>query len=124
MIHQCKLTYFFRLDICVMLRLAALRGMTRPRTGHRLRAIFWASDLRIHFKNLDMGYGISKGGVVVPTLGNPPQEYFWQAKSRSKPAVNGGGGSPKMPVKATEAHRRASDSISTNILTCEGETGP
>ncbi len=29
-----------------------------------------------------------------------------------------------MPVKATEAHRRASDSISTDFASCEGETRP
>lgn len=29
-----------------------------------------------------------------------------------------------MPVKATEAHRRASDSVSTDFASCEGETRP
>ena len=29
-----------------------------------------------------------------------------------------------MTVKATEAHRRASDSVSTDFASCEGETTP
>ena len=43
---------------------------------------------------------------------------------RSKPRSEGRRGSPGMTVKATEAHRRASDSVSTDFASCEGETMP
>lgn len=68
---------------------------------------------------------VQGSAVGIPRGGGRRKPHPANLKGQTrKPAVNGGGSSPKMPVKATEAHRRASDSISTNILTCEGETGP
>ena len=64
------------------------------------------------------GFGIPRGGGR-----RKPHPANMKGQTR-KPAVNSGKGSPEMPVKATGAHRRAPDSISTDILTCEGETRP
>ena len=64
-------------------------------------------------------------GVGIPRGGGRRKPHPADLKGQTrKPAVNRGEGSPEMPVKATGAHRRAPDSISTDILTCEGETGP
>ena len=57
-------------------------------------------------------------GVAESPTPNQPEN------PRSKPRSEGRRGSPGMTVKATEAHRRASDSISTDFASCEGETMP
>ena len=57
-------------------------------------------------------------GVAESPTPNQPEN------PRSKPRSEGRRGSPGMTVKATEAHRRASDSVSTDFASCEGETMP
>ena len=68
-----------------------------------------------------MGYGTwnTRGCVVVHPLVRPEKPKT-QNQGRSERRV----GSPGMTVKATEAHRRASDSISTDFASCEGKTRP
>lgn len=68
---------------------------------------------------------VQGSGFGIPRGGGRRKPHPANLKGQTlKPAVNGEKGSPKMPAKATGAHRRAPDSISTDILTCEGETGP